>query len=143
FAIALYDSGALYLGRDRFGLKPLYFSSTANRFAFGSRLRSLLAAGDLSRAPDRRFVACFAGSHYRTFDNEPAQSPYAEIAQLPAATWLRVKNGHVETHTWWKLEDRGDSTESEATLAEKYRELLLDAVALRVAAHENPAFTPS
>lgn len=47
FAIAIWDSnrGELFLARDRFGIKPLYFSFLSNGFVFASEIRALLASG--------------------------------------------------------------------------------------------------
>ena len=39
------------------------------------------------------------------FDNQPEKSPYKCIEQLPAANWLRFKNGRIQTGVYWKLED--------------------------------------
>ncbi|MBA3502716.1 MAG: asparagine synthase, partial [Deltaproteobacteria bacterium] len=79
FAIALFDqrTSTLWLARDRFGIKPLYYSLRPDRIAFGSRPRALLALPDVSKTPNQGFVARFAGLHYRTFDNLPRESPYA------------------------------------------------------------------
>src|SRR5262249_25772530 len=45
FAVALYDSrqGTLWLGRDRFGVRPLYYAGRGEGLAFASRPRALLA----------------------------------------------------------------------------------------------------
>jgi asparagine synthase (glutamine-hydrolysing) len=49
FAFAIWDRNRrqLFLARDRFGIKPLYYSVTANRFRFASTSQALLAGGDL------------------------------------------------------------------------------------------------
>lgn len=145
FAVAVYDPriATLWLGRDRFGIKPLYYVASPECVAFASRPRALFTVPGVSRQVSRRFVALFAASHYRTFDNDPAGSPYADIAQLPAAHMLRVTDGRVMVTPYWSLRDLPDFTESESELAARYRELLLDAVALRVNASHRPAFTLS
>ncbi len=145
FAIALFDpdTSTLWLGRDRFGVKPLYYANGDGVFAFASRPRALLRVPGVSPELNRQFVALFAGSHYRTFDNQPDRSPYSDIAQLPAANTLSFRNGTVETAAYWSLDDAPELTGSEEELAGQYRELLLDAVELRVRAAERPAFTLS
>jgi asparagine synthase (glutamine-hydrolysing) len=144
FAIALYDerTRTLWLARDRFGVKPLYYAHRGGWFAFASRLRGLLAQPDVSSTPNRAFVARFAGLHYRTFDNVPRESPYADIAQLPAASYLEVRDDKVREATYWALVEQPDFSD-ERELAARYRELLLDAVAVRRRAAHRPAFTLS
>ena len=145
FTIAVHDrdSNTLWLARDRFGEKPLYYAAKPDRFAFASRPRALLALPTVSATPNRAFVARFAGLHYRTFDNEPRESPYAEIAQLPAASYLEVRDGGVREGTYWSLHQEPDLDLDERTLAERYRELLIDAVARRRRVAVKPAFTLS
>lgn len=145
FALALYDfrDRALYLARDRFGLKPLYYCRHNRDFAFASRPRPLLTLPGMSAEPNRQFVALFAAGHYRYFDNDLKTSPYAHVAQLPAATVLCRKNGHVSSWPYWRLEEAPDFSTDEEVLAEQYRELLFDAVKKRVARAARPAFTLS
>jgi asparagine synthase (glutamine-hydrolysing) len=145
FAIALYDARTrtLWIARDRFGVKPLYYSAKRDRFAFASRTRGLLALPDVSAAPNHAFVARFAGLHYRTFDNAPHESPYAEIAQLPAGTCLEVRDNAIREHVYWTLSEQPDLDADENTLAEQYRELLIDAVSRRRQVASRPAFTLS
>jgi asparagine synthase (glutamine-hydrolysing) len=147
FAVAVLDlaAGRLWLARDRFGVKPLYWTSVTGGIAFASRPRSLLMLPDVSREPDPTFVARFAASHYRTFDNDPERSPYRAIRQLPAASWLEIGAGGAGSPVrYWRLEDRGDDlTHSEAELAEAYREHLVRAVRERVSVAKRPVFTLS
>lgn len=145
FAVAIYDSrsGTLWLGRDRFGVKPLYYATAAGRLAFASRPRALFAVPGVSREVRRRFVAQFAASHYRTCDDEPSASPYEDIAQLPAAHLLRLTDGQVTVTRYWTVENLPEFAGPERELAECYRTLLVDAVGRRARAVSRPAFTLS
>ena len=145
FAVSHLDrrTGELWLGRDRLGLRPLFYLPDADCFAFASRPRALLALPGVDAAPHRSFLARFAGSHYRTFDNDRTLAPYAALSQLPAGHALRVADGRVAVEPWWRLADVQPLEGPEADLAERYRDLLLDAVALRVADAGRPAFTLS
>lgn len=145
FGVVLFDAGqdVLYAARDRFGLQPLYHAATRDGFAVASQPRQLIGLHGVSRDVDPRFVACFAGSHYRTFDNEPTRSPYVGIDQLPAGHWLRRKGGATTVAPYWALHDQPDLDGPESELAERYRDLLLDAVAIRLRAADRPVFTLS
>lgn len=145
FAVALYDPAGdvLWLGTDRLATRPLYYTESNGSFVFASQPRSLLTAPGVSREPNREFVALFAGSHYRVVDNDLPASPYAAIRRLPAAHVLRVFGGSAKATCYWKLEDLPDHVGTERDLAERYRELLFDAVRRRFKAARRPAFTLS
>lgn len=146
FAAAVFDAdaGLLWLGRDRLGVKPMYYARLRDGFAFASRPGALLGLPGVSRRADRRFTALFAGSHYRTFDNDPGASPFAGIRQLPAAHMLAVDAaGKEDLRRYWTLAPAADFAGDEHALAERYRDLLRDAVSVRLAAASAPAFTLS
>ncbi len=145
FAAALFDieRRTLWLGRDRFGVKPLYYSDEPKRLAFASRPRALLALSDTQRGVDRRFVALFAGSHYRTFDTAPDRSAFAAVRQLPAGNLAKIDQSGIAVASWWQLTAEPDSAEDDQALAEQYRALIIDAVRLRLAVAQRPAFTLS
>jgi asparagine synthase (glutamine-hydrolysing) len=135
FAAALWHapSRTLWLARDRMGVRPLYYTERADDgFAFASRPRPLLRLPGVGREPDRRFLGVFAGSHYRYFDNRPETSPYRDVRQLPAAHVLRVRDRDVLATRYWDLAEGPDLDGPTDELAERYRELLLDAVRLRM-----------
>jgi asparagine synthase (glutamine-hydrolysing) len=153
FAVALYDfrDRTLWLGRDRLGLKPLYYRQGKDpfdcaqdrQFAFASRPRALLTLPGAEAAPNRKFVALFAAAHYRYFDNDPEKSPYEGIAQLPAGAMLHLKGNDARVFRYWDLAEQPDYGESEEDLAAAYRELLFDAVKIRLRRASRPAFTLS
>ena len=146
FALVLYDLkiDTLWLARDRFGLKPLYYVMKPEYFAFASQPRGLFPFPNISKDTNHKFVATFAASHYRYFDNNIESSPYREIMQLPAAHCLRFSQGKITKSKYWELSDSRNFEDShEEELAEQYRELLLDAVSLRIASSRNPTFTLS
>lgn len=146
FAAACVDkkSSTLWLARDRMGARPLFFATTQLGFAAASSIGSLLQVGGVSRKANRGYVARFAGLHYRTFDNFPDESPFADVCQLPAAHIAEVRGGRlIGIRRYWNLEKVPMQAGREIDLVEKYRELLLDAVGRRVRAAESPAFTLS
>ncbi|MBI5723804.1 MAG: asparagine synthase [Planctomycetes bacterium] len=145
FAMVLWDSrsGEFFLARDRFGIKPLYYTVSDDRLAFASRPAGLLALPFVSRAVNKKFVGLFAGSHYRTFDNDPDASPYTGICQLPAASWLAFRDGQISRGKFWHLEDRGNLAGAEDDLAGRYRDMLIEAVRCRLARAGKPGFTLS
>src|SRR5680860_1517192 len=71
FAFVIYerDTGRTFLGRDRFGIKPLYLSQTPGRIRFASSLPALLAAGDLDTSIDR--VALHHNLSFQPNDTAP------------------------------------------------------------------------
>jgi len=145
-AVAMVDaeSGRLWLGRDRFGVKPLYWTSVPGGIAFASQPRALLAVARVPTDPDPSFVIRFAASHYRTFDNDPEGSPFRAIRQLPAASVLEVaRDGSPRLETYWRLEEAGDLNLPEADLADAYRHHLLAAVRRRIEPTTQPLFTLS
>src|SRR5262249_9632791 len=66
FALAIYDTRnrTLILARDRFGIKPLYYSSIEDRLAFASEIRALLEFPGIDTQPDRQAIYDFAALFY-------------------------------------------------------------------------------
>ena len=145
FSISLHDTNSkvTWVARDRFGIKPLYYIADPDHFAFASRPRALLCLPWVTKELNRAFIARFAASHYRYFDNTPHESPYRDIAQLPAAHLLCVENGKLTTDRYWSLNDLPDLEEPIPELAKRYRELLLDAVDIRLKEARRPIFSLS
>ena len=101
FAIAIWDSVSrvLFLIRDRFGEKPLYYENLkSGGLAFGSEVRSLMASGnENSRRPNFDTL-----NHILTFGYSPlSESAFAGINSIPPGSYLRWKQGVVEVKKYW------------------------------------------
>ena len=66
FALAIYDTRkrSLLLARDRFGIKPLFYSPSADRLAFASEIRALLELPGVDTEPDKQAIYDFAALFY-------------------------------------------------------------------------------
>ena len=104
FAFALWDrrDRRLTLARDRFGIKPLYWSDDRGRFLFGSELRALTAHPEFDREIDRNAVAA-----YLRFCYVPSpQSIYRAAHKLEAGHILEISAGEApRLKPWWRLAD--------------------------------------
>lgn len=146
FAIVVEDrrDGRLWCARDRLGLKPFYYATTAGAFGCASQPAALLRMPGIEPRPNRRFAALIAGSHYRAFDNAPEDAPFESMRQLPAGHYLEVApGGGVRAARYWELSEAPVPGGSEPELAARYRDLLMSAVGRRLARSGRPAFTLS
>lgn len=103
FAFALWDLGkrVLFLARDRFGVKPLYWTRDALRFRFASSSQALLAAGGVDTAIDP------IGLHHLFTLHAVVPAPrtiLTGIRKLAPAHWLRLDaDGTTTERAYWSL----------------------------------------
>lgn len=135
FAFAILDRRRqkLLLVRDRLGIKPLYYFRDGTRFAFGSEIKAILAAGIYS--PDLNWQ----GLHdYFTYLYVPCPDTiFKGIFQVPPAhvLELNLKTGEIRTWRYWRADvqggqakEKGNTQESYETIKWKLRNLLAQAV---------------
>ena len=131
FAFALWDSRRrrLLIARDRFGEKPLYWGVFDKTLLFASEPKVLLAHPAVKPALNLNALR-----QYLSFDYVPAPlSIYEGINKLPAAHKLTVENGRVNVERYWRLSyETTAPVPSENEAAERLRELLADAVRMRL-----------
>ncbi len=120
FAFAIWDTNrnALFLARDRLGIKPLYYFHNENGFLFASELRALLA----SEIPDRALNP--AGLfHYLSFGSlSSPETLIGSIRELPPGHWLSVSaGGKIETRRYWSppRSEQPASGDAQQTVREK------------------------
>lgn len=107
FAIALWDARKkkLLLARDRIGKKPLFYSWDGRRLLFGSEIKALWPAGDISRE-----INMEAFSDFFSFQYVPApKTIYRQVYKLRPAHYMVVDQGGVREVSYWDL--RFESTQ--------------------------------
>ncbi len=105
FAIAICDlrNRAVYLIRDRLGLKPVVYAHRPDGFAFASTVRALLPW----LPPAARGFSAEAVDAYLAHRTIPApRTIFTEMSRLPPAHWLRydLASSRVETREYWRPE---------------------------------------
>jgi asparagine synthase (glutamine-hydrolysing) len=135
FAFAFRDgaTGALYLVRDRFGEKPLYYGIIGGDIVFASEVRALQCHPAFSDAmPDRMAAYSFLLHEYLP----GTVSGWQGIAKLEPGNILTAKDGHITIDHYWRprLEPVGHAVHREAQVADRLEELLFASVRDRVVA---------
>lgn len=112
FAFALWDrrAGRLFLARDRFGVKPLYYTWLGGRLAFASEVKAFLALPEFKVALDPEALV-----EYFTFQNLFSdRTLFRGVRLLPAGSTLTVDlDGRQQLSRYWAFdfvarEDRGE-----------------------------------
>ncbi len=88
FALAVWDglNQELFLARDRYGIKPLYYARQGEVFIFGSEAKAILAHPACRVELDREALL-----EYFTFQNFFTERTLLQgVKILPAGTWLRL-----------------------------------------------------
>lgn len=130
FAIALWDARRqrLVLVRDRMGIKPLYYWHRDGHVIFGSEIKSILQDSRVGREMDP-----VALHHYFSFKNVPAPlTIFRGISSLLPGEMAVYSDGDLVTRRYWRIEAREDGPDDAAEAATRVRELLEDAVRLRL-----------
>jgi len=102
FAFALYDSRrqTLLLGRDHFGIAPLFHTRVGNRWLFASEIKALLACPDVPRAVDLTGL-----DQILTFPGPVSpRTLFQGIHSLPPGHLLEIHAGEERLIRYWDLD---------------------------------------
>jgi asparagine synthase (glutamine-hydrolysing) len=133
FAIVIWDSRerTLYLIRDRYGIKPLFFQRDDHQFRFASEIKALLADDRVPRA-----VSLQALHDFLTFDYVPGpQTAFEGIHEVPPGHWMRIgPAGETRVRRYWDLPFDTDEAIAEKAAVARARDLMEEAVVRRLVA---------
>jgi asparagine synthase (glutamine-hydrolysing) len=128
FAFALWDARekVLTLARDRYGIKPLYYTFAGNTLLFGSEIKAILAHGAYRTSLDKEALL-----EYLTFQNFfTDRTLFSDVRLLPAGCYLQVRAGTAGTpRRYWDYHFSEPAQEaSEAEYTEELDRLFRQAV---------------
>src|SRR5215472_10730466 len=133
FAFAFRDgaTGTLYLARDRFGEKPLYYGQHGPQLIFASEVTGLQCHPALRDTPPDR-VAAYNLLLYEYLPG--TESGWEGISKLEPGAILRVRDGRITTDRFWRPPSRPVGHTGEREAADRLEELLRASVRDRVVA---------
>jgi asparagine synthase (glutamine-hydrolysing) len=131
FAFAIYDrrNETVFLARDRFGVRPLYYAQPNGAFYFGSEIKAILASGEVDAVLDHRGL----DEVFTFWAVRPPRTAFAGIASLEPGTYGLLKDGALWLRRYYEL-DYPEAKEEPADVIEKLDELMLRSVGMRLRA---------
>lgn len=128
FAFAIYDleKQQIFLGRDRLGIKPLFYTftkSTSPSFVFGSEIKALLAHQEVKPVLDKRGLMellAMGPSH------TPGITYFKDIFEIKPGHCGIFKNFELTTYQYWDLETNPNEDSKNEAIS-KVHDLVLDA----------------
>ena len=133
FSFVIYDKKehTLFMARDRFGVKPLYYTQFQSKLFFASEIKAFRTIAGLSLTPCHRSLFdyfCFNRTDVfeETFINE--------IKRLPKGHKARYANGSLIIKQWWNPETFAsrEINDSEETIFRTIEDIFISAINLRM-----------
>jgi asparagine synthase (glutamine-hydrolysing) len=126
FAFAVWNSKKeeLFIARDHFGVKPLFYTTLNNTFIFASELKAIFAYPEVEKIIDNQGVS-------ELFGIGPAHTPgttiFKNIYELKPAHYAIYNKSGLHIERYWKLESR-PHTESFGQTCNHLETLLEDSI---------------
>jgi asparagine synthase (glutamine-hydrolysing) len=132
FSFAIWDTHdkKLFAARDRFGVKPFFYSVKNNSFYFSSEIKAIHAAG-ISKIPNEKVWASYFA--YGSYGN-PDETFWDEIQQLPGGHFLEFQNQQLILKKWYFFDEEVSKQPKNLTFEQAknhYLMLLKDSIDLR------------
>ncbi len=135
FAIAIWDRAdrRLILARDRIGIRPLFYAVAGDRLIFGSEMKAIFAQGSIK--PE--IVPEGLADIFTFWVNVPPGTIFKGINELPPGHTLCFDHSGIRIQRYWDYtfpEEQDFLKQPEEQTLEAFRELLMDAVTIRLRA---------
>jgi asparagine synthase (glutamine-hydrolysing) len=132
FAFAIWDRKRhrLFMARDRFGIKPLYYYRNARFLTFASEIKALLEIPQVPREIDPDALDQFLSLRYVP----GPRTMFKDIFRLQPGHTLVVDGRSVHIRKYWDLDYSARTSASPRQIAESFEHLLEESVRLRLIA---------
>jgi len=131
FAFAIHDrrTESVFLARDRFGVRPLFYAQRNQTLYFGSEVKALFASGEVEPAPDPLGL----DEVFTFWAVRPPRTAFAGVSQLEPGCWALWQDGTLRIQRWYQLDYSGRQDEPRDVL-EQLDALMQSSVDLRMRA---------
>lgn len=108
FTFAIWDivEKELFLARDFFGIKPMYYTKSEEELIFGSEIKSILEHPSVTKELNINALQNYLSFQYGV----PNETFFKGIYCLPPAHYLKYKDGQVTINRYWEPEFNIDET---------------------------------
>jgi asparagine synthase (glutamine-hydrolysing) len=133
FAFAIWDSGRgrLLLCRDRLGIKPLYYATTADgAIYFASEIKAIIECGAIKPEINYGSLADYAANRSPSGED----TLFRHVKRLLPGHTLTWEDGRIELNRYWDLSFAKADPLSESEYIEQFKELFYESVRLRLMA---------
>ena len=135
WAFALWDSGKrrLMLSRDRVGIRPLFYTVNNGTFFFASEIKSLFTVSQIQKETDPTAL----NQVFTFWTTLPGKTAFKDINEVKAGTFIQFDDTGMTEQAYWHLPFYGKDewyTDGPDQLSEQLRDLLVDAVKIRLRA---------
>ena len=126
FGIAIWDlvSKELFIARDFFGIKPMYYTQVGNNLIFGSEIKCILTHPNVKKELNESALQNYLSFQYGV----PNDTFFKDIYCLQPGHYLKFKDGKLEITRYWKPDFKIDESWEEDKLVEKIDEVFKDSV---------------
>ena len=142
WAFAIYDRrrDLLFCSRDRFGVKPFSYAVHEGRFLFASEVKAMLAVAPGLARPNWAPISLLLRNH---LGEQLEDTFFAGVKRLRPAHNLIVTRSGIELRRYWDYPQEPLDAIGMEEAAERVRDLLLDAIRLRLRSDVPVAMTLS
>jgi asparagine synthase (glutamine-hydrolysing) len=133
WALAIFDiqTQDLFIARDRFGIKPVLYAMSSERFVFASEQRALVQSGLVATSVDLDVARRLLLDAFGVEGSE--RTLCREVRRLQGGHFMWLRQGRLKIQRWWRTVDHlPDLPNTDAGRVERFHELFQDAVALRM-----------
>lgn len=124
YAFAIYNQEELFLARDRFGVKPLFYSHMGNDFLFASEIKAILKSKIVKPIITKDSLSQLLSLGP---SRVPGSGIFKDIYELRPAHYLTYKDGQINIQRYWNVASKEFNDTFEESVI-KTRELLTDSI---------------
>ena len=135
FAFCIWDrvNKEMFLARDRVGIRPLFYYSNTNKFAFCSEIKGLFALDFVNRSINYQALSQI----FTFWTTISPDTPFNNIYELPPGHYMLVNDKGVKISKYWELSfssERESTFKSLSASIEEFEFLIEDAIRIQLKA---------